>query len=308
MSTQEIAENAVSTQLNLGIQEQRTAWANTLAAKIATTLPAGMSKDRFAAMILATFGKNPSLAKCDPKSLAMAFLKCGQMGFYPGDARNMVALVPYKAECTVIIQYQGLAELARRHPDVKSINVIQLFKGSGYRLYWTDDGISLDIDINLSDLPNPGTVTKETAPEILDGFYAVLTTKNGGRFSDVIGIHEIEYRRKKGASGKGHKTPWDDFYLAMARKSALRKLLLGGTVPLSLEAAEALESDDREPDFEVQANAVDQTPKPTKRGKPAPAWAAPAAALPDNEIVSEPDAVDGEVVQEPVASGPGGEM
>lgn len=307
MSTDSVVSAAVSEQFSLEIQEQRSAWALKISEQIVKTVPAGMTKDRFAAMVLSTFGrdKTGALARCNGKSLALAFLKCGQMGFYPGDPRNLVALVPYKGECTVIIQYQGLAELVRRHPDVKSINVVPLFKGT-YRIRWTDDGYALDIDIDLSSMPNPGDITRETAPQMLDGFYAILTTTRGGRFAEVISLDEIEYRRKKGASGRGAKTPWDDFYLQMARKTALRKLLSGGLVPLSLEAAEAMADD---ADYEVLADDADQTPKPATKPRAAakkPVWANEAPALPDGGDIAQ-----GEIVDEPaetVKSGSDGDV
>ncbi len=95
------------------------------AGEIARALPKHMDGDRMCRIALTEFRKNPSLAKCEPKSIFAAIVVASQMGLEPG-VLGQAYLVPYKAskkvngewieewECQLIPGWQGLTDLVAR--------------------------------------------------------------------------------------------------------------------------------------------------------------------------------------------------
>ena len=61
--------------------------------------------------------KVPKLAACDPVSVVGAIVRVAQLGIDPERAY----FIPYKTECNVIIDYRGLCDLVRRHPDINDV-------------------------------------------------------------------------------------------------------------------------------------------------------------------------------------------
>ena len=88
--------------------------------KIESALPKHLTPDRFIGVALNALNKTPALANCTQQSLFKCFLELSQMGLEPDGRR--AHLIPYGQECTLLIDYKGLVELALRNGDVARIH------------------------------------------------------------------------------------------------------------------------------------------------------------------------------------------
>ena len=87
---------------------------------IAKALPKHMSPDRFLRVAITATMRNPKLLDCTQVSIFNCLLLLSQYGLEP-DGRA-AHLIPYKTECTLVIDYKGLAELVMRSGVVSSIH------------------------------------------------------------------------------------------------------------------------------------------------------------------------------------------
>ena len=88
--------------------------------KLSSALPKHLTPERFAGVALNQINTNPALLKCTQESLFKCLLQLGQIGLEPDGRR--AHLVPYGKECTLLIDYKGLVELALRNGDVSRIH------------------------------------------------------------------------------------------------------------------------------------------------------------------------------------------
>lgn len=213
-------------------------WLQTWAAKsLPSILPNHLTPERVARVALAEFARTPKLAECDKASLCLCIMTASQMGLEVSGPLGHAYLIPrwsgrkQAQECTLIIGYKGLALMALRSGDIATMDARLVYDGE-------------DFEIVAGSTPSithrPSLTVKRTDDKIVAS-YCVVVTKDGGTFWDFCARDEIEDRRKRGASGQTTKsgkpitTPWDTDYAAMARKCAVRKLLMGGMVPLSTD-------------------------------------------------------------------------
>lgn len=227
------------------------AYLRTREGKIAEIMPKALAKTmppaRLITIAMAAASRNKDLLKCSPESVYLALHHSAQLGLEAGGPLGHFYLVPRwnKAigglECTSVIGYKGLAELCRRSGEISRIDAAVVYEGEHFAVR---RGLSPDLE-HVWDISVPRTQEKVVAA------YAVLVTKDGAAYFEVLTRAQIEERRaKSGTKGGG---PWASDYAAMCRKSALRALLAGGLVPLSTELAVALEEDIRSEDAEEPA-------------------------------------------------------
>lgn len=248
--------------------------------QMARALPRHVSAERMARVTLTALRTTRDLANCTPQSFLACVMTLSQLGLEPSNGLGFAWLIPRKnrkagtVECTVIIGYQGLMELARRSGQIRSITATAVYEGDEYEVSY---GLHPDIR-HRPDWTVPRT------RERLVGAYAVARVKDS---DDPIFVfvpkHEIEAARKRGASGAGVSTPWDTDYEAMALKTAVRRLFRW--LPKSIEMATAL--------------AIDEQPTPIA-ATPEIANALADAGLPalpeESSSVEEVDATAGEVI------------
>jgi recombination protein RecT len=211
----------------------------TMKTEIARALPKHVTPDRMARVTLTALRTTKDLAKCTPQSFLACVMTLSQLGLEPSNGLGFAWLIPRKnkklatIECTVIIGYQGLMELARRSGQIRSISATAVYEGDDYEVRY---GLHPDV----THRPN---WTAPRTPGKLVGAYAVARVKDS---DDPIFVFvprlEIEAARKRGASGAGVSTPWDTDYEAMALKTAVRRLFRW--LPKSVEMAIASVADD----------------------------------------------------------------
>lgn len=181
--------------------------------KIAEILPKGTDVRRYLGIMQAEINRNPDLASCHPSTLVGSMVHCARLGLEPG-LLNKVHLVPFfnakkqTKECTVIVGYEGLIDLAMRSKDISNIQ--------SHLVYERDEfSASLGSDSTLTHKPqffgDRGKVV---------GAYAIAFFKDGRSKFEVMSAEEIDKIKSKSKSGY----IWADHYGEMARKTVLRRL------------------------------------------------------------------------------------
>ena len=220
-------KNQIATQEKINTIEKHMA-SDMFHQKLAQALPQHLTPQRFANVALTQIRTNPALAKCDERSLFNCLLQLGQIGL-EADGRR-AHLVPYGTECTLLIDYKGLVELALRNGDVARIHadvVYELEIENGDFIY--DRGKVEKHHKSL--LPNRGMVVAA---------YAEVEFKSGTVKAEIMTREEIETIRNQSKAGKNG--PWVNHWNEMAKKTVFRRL--SKWLPLSPEIREHMEKDD----------------------------------------------------------------
>jgi len=222
-----------------------------------------MTPDRFVRVGLTALLKTPKLQECTPESVIQCMLQCSALGLEPDGRR--AHLIPYGNTCTLIVDFKGMVELAKRSGDVS--NVFSQIVCDRDSFEWENGEVKHKID------------WRQPRGEMYAA-YAVVSYKDGTRQTDVMTKDEVDaIRRRSKASGSG---PWVSDYNEMAKKTVVRRVLK--MVTLSPEVADAMDKDADSPAFSSVAMVTDlgsQTEVPAQIEHPAKA----------TEVVAQVEAV-----------------
>ena len=81
-----------------------------------------MTEDRIAKAALLALSRQPKLAQCTSISFLTSMMKAAQLQLDFSGATGQAYLIPYKNECTLIVGYQGMIEVAYRSKNVEYID------------------------------------------------------------------------------------------------------------------------------------------------------------------------------------------
>lgn len=157
---------------------------------------------------------NPKLANVSPQSLFMAMMACVHLRLMPNTTEGLAYIIPYGNEAQFQIGYKGLAELAYRTGNVVKIDQEAVFEGDEFE--W-----SLGLDRSLTHKPNP-TVDRTKFDNLL-ATYATVQLADGAILFDVVTRAELD-KIKKSAKASGPGTPWAEWPVEMAKKTATKRL------------------------------------------------------------------------------------
>lgn len=200
-------------------------------------LPAHMTADRMCRIALTELRKNPKLLECDPMSFVGSVMVCASLGLEIG-ALGQAYLIPYKSECTFILGYKGMIELARRSGQIVSI--------AAHCVYEKD---KFEYEYGLEDKLSHKPALGHRGPMV--AVYAVAKLKDGGYQFEVMSREDIDYIRTTKSKG-GNFGPWKTDFDEMARKTVIRRLFK--YLPCSIEMAKAISYEEQN---EVGANPID---------------------------------------------------
>jgi recombination protein RecT len=193
--------------------------------QVAKALPRTISPDRFIRIALTATFRNPKLLNCSRESLLQCLMDLSAMGLEPDGRR--AHLIPFKDQCTLIIDYKGIAELVRRHGDVAHIHCDVVGENDEFECrYGTGGKLEHKPSIN-----GRGPIYCA---------YSYVRLKDGAEEFDVMGVEEIETVRKRSRSA--NDGPWVTDWNEMAKKTVFRRH--SKTLPLSPELRDAVERDD----------------------------------------------------------------
>ena len=229
--------------------------------ELSALLPRTMSPERFVRIAFQAVHKNPDLLKCSQESFFNCLLSLGTIGLEPDGRR--AHLIPYGTECTLVVDYKGIAEVLRRNHDVASMHCDVVYTRDEYE---AEQGTNQHL--------RHVRARSERGTPILA--YSFVRLPDGSQEFEEMSIAEIEAIRKR--SKTPNKGPWVTDWDAMARKTVFRRH--AKMLPLSPESRELIEREDdgdslAEPGFAnaqvakaavVGGSAGDQQ-KP-KRGRP----------------------------------------
>jgi recombination protein RecT len=250
--------------------------------QIAVALPKHMTADRFVRVALTALLKTPKLLDCTKESVIECMLNCSALGLEPDGRR--AHLIPYGNKCTLIVDYKGIVELAKRSGDVAGVFAQTVCDKDDFS--WENGEVTHRIDWRQ----DRGAVY---------AVYATITFKDGSKQTDVMTRSEVEAIRQRSRAGSAG--PWVTDWNEMAKKTVFRRA--SKWITLSPEVADALEKDgdnfsslaadttltQNKPDF---SPAVTSEPAPTqeapRRGRPPGSRNAPLPAVTPIQATVEP--------------------
>lgn len=174
---------------------------------------------------------NPKLLACSSESLLGGLLLSAQLDLDPGPLGH-VYLVPYKDECTWILGYTGIIELARRTGRVAGLSSEIVWDADEYVPPWRDEK-------GLHYLHRPGPQEKrKTRLGVL-----VAWKEMPGRIAMALDVplSRIERARKASQAAAKGSGPWTTDEDAMWRKTGIRAAR--PFLPLTVEMARAVTMD-----------------------------------------------------------------
>jgi recombinational DNA repair protein RecT len=167
--------------------------------------------------------KTPKLLDCTQESVLQCMLNCSALGLEPDGRR--AHLIPYGTTCTLIVDYKGIVELAKRSGDVANVFAQIVCENDNFS--WENGEVKHQVDFRK-------------ARGNMYAAYAIITFKDGTKQTDVMTKDEIDSIRKRSkASNSG---PWVTDYNEMAKKTVFRRA--SKWITLSPEVADAFEKDD----------------------------------------------------------------
>jgi recombination protein RecT len=167
-----------------------------------------------------------SVLECSNISILKAIINCARLGIDPSFGRAY--LVPYNNEAELQIGYLGLIDLAKRSGEIKSITAQLVYEGD-------------DFEVEFGTNPRFSHRPKFQGSECdFKQVYAIAMFDDGRFEYTVLSKDDVENVRKNYV--KGDNPAWRKSYGEMAKKCAIRRLCK--TLPLTIEARDAIEQDD----------------------------------------------------------------
>lgn len=195
--------------------------------QVAAALPQAMSGNaaRFARIALTATFKQPRLLECSQASLLNCLLRLSELGLEPDGRR--AHLIPYKDECTLLLDYKGIAELVRRNGDVVYIHCDVVGENDHFDYRFGTHG-------KLDHVPKTGDRGRILCA------YSFIRLKDGTEEYDVMSSEDIE--RVRSRSRAANDGPWVTDWAEMAKKTIFRRH--AKLLPLTPEVREMIETDD----------------------------------------------------------------
>jgi len=217
------------------------AYLDSIKPKLMESATKHLEPDRLIRVFLGEAQRTPKLLQCDVGTIVAALSLCNQTGLEPGGTMGHAYLIPRrnnktgKIECNFQLGYKGLAELARRSGEIRRVNAAPVYQ-------WELDAQLFEYSHEPPSIRHDWVpdAPEDPDPKTIVGAYAVVELRDGQRIQVWLPRAQIEKRRKVAAAKGG---PWGQWYAEMARKTALRAVLNGGLVPISVEMRAAMDAD-----------------------------------------------------------------
>lgn len=228
--------------------------------QIKSALPAHVSVDKFARVLMTAISTTPALVQANRNSLFGACLKLASQGLLPDGAE--AAIVTFKSKdggvtATAMPMIKGILKLVRNSGELASITANVVYENDEFK-YWIDENGD-----HLKHEPNFNTDRGN-----MKLVYALAKTKDGATYTEIMSKSEIE--KVRNASRSKDSGPWQQWYEEMAKKSVLRRLTK--RLPVSTDLDDAVKADDvmydlnpPAPVVTVEAEDVASEPKKLKK-------------------------------------------
>ena len=188
--------------------------------EIAKALPEYVGADRFFKLLVTELVRNPEIQKCSPSSVIESIYQCARLGLSPGPAPiGKINLVRFGEQCTTIIDYKGLIDLAKRSGRCKDIRAYVVYQKE------IDAGRFVHKACNT---PNPPTLYHEPI-DFGDrgepvGAYAIAYFDDRDPTWQIMSIKDIDKAKAMSRGSSSAKSPWNSHWEEMAKKTVIRRL------------------------------------------------------------------------------------
>ena len=197
---------------------------DSLKKQFALALPKHLKPDRFIRIAITAMNKNPKLLQCTKASLLSCLMDLSQLGLEPDNRK--AHLIPYGDKCTLIIDYKGLVDLARRSGEIADVHADVVYQNDEFTYSFGSEGKL----VHKPSLKNRGEPMAA---------YSFVRLKDGSSSYEVMNVEEIEAIHKR--SKAGTSGPWVTDWAEMAKKTVFRRH--SKWLPVSSEFQEAAEKD-----------------------------------------------------------------
>lgn len=205
--------------------------------EFAACLPKTLPPDLFLRVALTGFRKNPNLLNCTRKSLLGALLETARLGLEP--CTEQAYLIPYKAECTLVIGYQGFVQLMYRTGMVEQVEAEMIYEADEWEDIRGDGARFFHRPAWTPELSKPGWDREDRGMPILAYSYARLV--GGGRTKVAVCTRKTAEQIMRDHA-KSASSPWKTgSFDAMWQKTPVRQLQKWA--PKSAEIRRALSVD-----------------------------------------------------------------
>ena len=212
---------------------------NTLRSQIEKMIPElhrampqiGITAERMARTALTALNANPKLYECDGKSFLASLVQSATLGLLPNTPLGHAYLIPYGKQVQFQVGYLGILELAYRTGEYLQIYAKEVYENDKFEF-------SFGLDPKLEHIP-----AREKKGEPIY-YYAVYKLKSGGYSFEVMSKEDVIEHSKQYSQAvqKGYSSPWKTDFVAMAKKTVLKKLLK--YAPKSTEIAKIVNLDE----------------------------------------------------------------
>jgi recombination protein RecT len=185
--------------------------------KFANRLPKHIDADKFAAIILTEVSRNPALTNCTPDSFSRACMQAAQVGLEPDSIRGLAYLIPYGRECSLVVGYRGLIQLAFRSGMVADFSAHVVYEGEEFQL---EQGTESTLR-HIPATPQIDAQGFETRKRI--GAYSVVKFLRGGVSFEWMFEEEIQAIRKRYSKASNRDAPWNTNPDEMRKKTVVRR-------------------------------------------------------------------------------------
>lgn len=196
--------------------------------RLTAILPEGFSPERFAKIALVAYSQSPELKRCRPESILLEVMKAAELGLEIGKPLDLCHLVPFGGECTLLVDYKGMLELARRTGEFLAVDARVVHDADAFELHYDPTPVFFHRPHLGADRGQPTHV------------YAYARLRSGELQFEIMTVAEVEAIRRGARSA--NSPAWKNHYGEMARKVALKRLLK--RLPRSPHLARAVELDD----------------------------------------------------------------
>jgi recombination protein RecT len=208
---------------------------------IAQLIPKHLTPDRLMKTALVAYARSPQLRACDVNSILKCVVQCAELGLEPNTPLGLAYLVPFKTECTLIVGYRGLINLARRTGELLQVEAHPVRKGDKFRVRYGSEPV-------LEHEP----LWEDDARDVL-AFYALARLANGERQVEVMSRSSVDAIRDRSRASKNG--PWVTDYDEMGKKTVVRRMMK--YLPMNPHLARAMEVDaDRDENEPIELNAA----------------------------------------------------
>ncbi len=147
-------------------------------------------------------------------------MQAAELGLSISKTTGHAYLNAYKDECTLLIGYKGLIDLAKRSDTIKSIEAHVVKEMDEFQ-------VDLGSKKNIHHLP---LYAKENQKVI--AVYAIAVLSNGESQFEVMTMEDVMHVKKSAKTDK----IWNEHFNEMAKKTAIRRLLkyVGGIQEVDL--------------------------------------------------------------------------